>query len=154
MKGCGLGLAQLGSHCGHFLPARRRQALALPWLLGGAWTPCTVWAAVLVSHPRGEACSSDGQRTASHLSFSLASVAGSAGLLCRGGVYADSEKGAVPYKPTSPLQRSVKGLQGFLRGRVTVHGRGVAGGVRPGPPPISACQLSQGSPAQHAPLAY
>lgn len=104
-----------------------RQALALPWLLGGMWTPCTAWAAVLVSHPGGETCSSASQRTASHLAFSLASVAGSAGLLCRGGIYPDSEKGAVPYKPTSPLQRSFKGLQGFLKGRGTVHGQGVAG---------------------------
>lgn len=89
--------------------------------------PCTAWAAVPVSHPRGESCSSDSRRTASHLAFSLASVAGSAGLLCQGGIYPDLEKGAVPYKPTSPLQQSVKGLQGFLRGRVTVHGRGAAG---------------------------
>ena len=103
-----------------------RQTLALPWLPGGAWTPCAAWAAVPVSHPWGETCSSDSQTTASRLPFGFALVAGSAGLLCWGDIYPGSEKGAVSYKPPSPLQWSVRGLQGFLRRRVAVHGGGAS----------------------------
>lgn len=108
MKGCelegGSARRSLWSVLAH---QTSRQTLALPWLLGGAWTPCVAWAAVPVSHPRGETCSSDSWTTASHLPFGFALVAGSAGLLCWGDISPGSEKGAVSYKPTSPLQWSV-----------------------------------------------
>lgn len=144
MKGCELegGSARL-SLWSVLARQTSRQALALPWLLGGARTPCAAWAAVPVSHPRGETCSSDSRTTASHLAFDFASVAGSAGLLCWGGIQ-------LPLH-TSPLPLCSEVL-GDCRGS-SGGGSQFMVGVRPGPPPINARQPSQSSPAQHAPLA-